>query len=98
MIKYRSDRDREMAIHYARRFGDGNLVRLLEEGVSTSEEATSMAAFFWRMVDQAGTDGKNGKPFSDHDRVLLERLMNSISNHLDDQGFEAEWDAEEDKA
>ena len=98
MINYRSDEERNMAIYYARRFADGDLVRLLEEGVNTSQDARKLAEFFWRMVEQAGTDGKNNKPFCSDDRAVLESLMNVISGRLEKQGFEAEWDEAEDNA
>ncbi len=54
MIEYAYDEEAIVALHFASLLDDSLAVSILEKGgVSSSEEATHLSKFFWKMVDKS---------------------------------------------
>lgn len=51
-ILNQSIKDKELLTHYANEFGDSNILKVIESGVSNEEEAADLARFYWKIVDE----------------------------------------------
>jgi hypothetical protein len=86
--------------HYAETLNDGEMCRLLAEGVETEAEAFHFARFVWNMVDRMRADRDAG-------HVVLGRIDNGdmlpdvhyeVSLYLAQAGFEPVWEQVTDEA
>ena len=61
MIKYKTQEEKDIAIHYAKLLGDSNALNILNKGyVENSDEAKTLSYFYWSMVNKTVEEDKNG--------------------------------------
>jgi len=92
MIKYKTEEEKGIAIHYAKLLGDNDALFILEKGhVENSDEAKKLAAFYWNMVNKTVEEDKNGikRAFENSD-VWLGYLCNAFYIYLSNEGYENE--------
>ena len=98
MIEYSFDEERTVALLMADELGDDLAKTLLERGeVQSSEEATHLSRFFWKMVNRSAQGGVE-LPCEGSSQYWTEKLYNSIGGYLENAGYEQEWNDELDKA
>jgi Neuraminidase (sialidase) len=94
MIKYKTEEEKGIAIHYAELLDDNDALSILEKGsVENSDEARKLAAFYWNMVNKTVEEDKNGikREFENID-MWLEYLCNAFYIYLSNEGYESEWE------
>ncbi|WP_444930925.1 hypothetical protein ACJJIF_03845 [Microbulbifer sp. SSSA002] len=99
MIKYRFEKEKEIALHYANLFSNEEIVNILKKGeVANSEEAANLAKFFWKMVDALVQDSKNSNQVCGevHLEEWSELLMGSFRSYLKANGYDTEWESASD--
>ncbi|BBM00429.1 hypothetical protein [Microbulbifer sp. GL-2] len=95
MIEYRFEKEKEIALHYANEFDSPDIVNILHKGkVASSEEATSLTKFYWKMVDALVEDSKNSAEICGEANLQewSEYLMGTFRSYLKANGYSAEWD------
>jgi len=100
-MEYKFDEEKLVALHFADRLDDARAKKIIEEGsVSSSQEATYLSKFFWKMVDKSVDDEakKLPLPCDGGAEFWTEKLLNSFGGYLERVGFEVEWDNEIDNA
>lgn len=94
MIKYKSEEEKNVAIHYAKLLGNNNALDILNKGyIENANEAKTLSDFYWRMVDKTVEEDKNGV-IREYDNIdmWLEYLCNTFYIYLSNEGYENEWD------
>ncbi len=97
MISYRFPEEKEIVLHYAKLLKDSITENIINKGeVSNSDEAAHLVKFFWLMVDQSVEDIEQGKNAVGHFDLegWNECILETISAHLESNGYESEWDAQ----
>jgi len=99
MINFRDVEQKKVFIHFAKVLCDDFALSLGQEEkeVSTKAEAVQLTQFYWRMVDEAvivdrkheSADGVVGM------QAIMEDLINIIGGYLERNGFEEQWDADD---
>lgn len=95
MIKYKFDEEIKYALHYAKKFNDEDIIKVLESGqVKSPEEAVKLSEFFWDMVVASVEDEESGVtlPWRKSAEFCNEKIMNSFTAYLDSEGYDKEWD------
>lgn len=95
MIKYKFPEEHAYALHYAEKMNDSRASLLLESGnVCCEEDAEYLSEFFWRMVDSSIEDEESGlEPFhTESNEFWNEKLLYTISGHLEKLGFGRVWE------
>ncbi|MCG8611191.1 MAG: hypothetical protein MI864_11695 [Pseudomonadales bacterium] len=95
MIAYKFPEERNYALHYATKMNDSRAIELLETGeVRSEEDAEYFSEFFWRMVDSSIEDEENGLApiYTESNEFWNEKLLYSISGHLERIGFGMVWE------
>jgi len=89
------EKARLVAIHYAEQFNNAIILDILNQprGVTSKEEATLLAQFFWDLLDATALDRENGEIVLAEANLQhwAERLMNIIGGYFKKSGYEAEW-------
>ncbi|AMX03372.1 hypothetical protein [Microbulbifer thermotolerans] len=86
MIEFKDIREKEILIHYANKFGDSCIVKIIESGVSSKEEASALAKFYWKVVDET-VDKKELE-------YVLEKIYTTLHIHCGNNGYSDVWDSE----
>lgn len=61
MIKFeRYSHINDLIEHYIKAFGNDAMVKLMESGVTTEDDAILLSTFIWKMVEQINEDEENG--------------------------------------
>jgi hypothetical protein len=98
MIEYTYSEEKIVALHFAKLLNDSLAASILEKGiVASSEEATHLSKFFWKMVDKSAEGGVD-LPCEGSSEYWTEKLLNSIGGYLERAGYEKEWETEVDNA
>ena len=100
MIVYRQPEEKQILIHYAKFFNGSTTLSIIEKGeVGSSSEATHLANFFWRMVDQTVIDAEANQVIAGQTNLgeWCEDIMQTLRYYFIDSGFLNEWDIESDK-
>lgn len=94
-IKFTTNEEFEFAKYYASNLNDQLSTDILKKGeASNQEEAEHISHFFWSMVDAAIADEQNQhpSPWSESSQIICEKIMYSLSAHLEKNGFSAIWE------
>lgn len=94
-IKFTTNEEFEFAHYYANNLNDQLSADILNRGeASNKEEAEHISHFFWSMVDAAIIDEKNQRPslWSESPQIICEKIMYSLSAHLENDGYSAIWE------
>lgn len=100
MIEYQYKEEKDFAIHYAIELERQTVLSILNRGyVENKEEAKELSMFFWDMVDKSIEDEKSGvtNKWQDESKFWTEKLLQTISGHLEDSGYSEIWEEEVDK-
>jgi len=95
MISYKFPEERNYALHYADKLKDSRATQLLESGdIRSEEDAEYLSEFFWRMVDSSIEDEENGLEsiHTEPNEFWNEKLLYTISGHLERIGFSGVWE------
>ncbi|MGI9279208.1 MAG: hypothetical protein ACR2PX_06210 [Endozoicomonas sp.] len=86
----------DIMIHYANELKNELALKLAKGDLSISrkDQAEDISLFFWKMFDKSAEDKeKKIIILGESDlQFWMERLMNIISGHLANNGFEQEWE------
>ena len=95
MIEYKYPEEKEFLLHYAKKLNQPSVEAIINAGqVSSSEEASLISKFFWKMVDEVVTDKERGEIVAGQADLEAwnEYVFDSIRAHLRNSGYEKEWD------
>ncbi len=95
MISYRYDKEHDILLYYAKQLSEDKISCIIEKGrVDSSEEAYSLAKFFWQMVDLLVEDADQGKKVCGEENLQewSELILNSLRAYLRGNGYGEEWD------
>ncbi|MES2826299.1 MAG: hypothetical protein V4732_22080 [Pseudomonadota bacterium] len=85
---------RDLIFHYANSLEDSRVLNILENGVTTEDEAIKFANFIWQMIDQMAIDCENNTQVlgrTDNSDMMPD-LDYEVSLYLSNQGFDDIWD------
>ena len=89
-------RAKNVALHYAKELADPALIEIIvgNRPVTSRDEATALAEFYWSMLDSSAEDFKNGIAIDGEVGVQfwMERLLNIIGGYLENSGYGDIWD------
>jgi len=86
MIELKDQKEKEILVNYAREFGDQDIEKIIEMGVSNEKEAIKLAKFYWKIVD---------KDVEDKDlEYYLEKIYTTLHIHFGNNGYSDIWDRE----
>jgi len=89
MINYSNSEEKEVLLHYAEQFDDGNAREVLNnETLKSESEAKAFAEFYWRIVDIAA-ERNTDEPANISN---TESLVYTMTNFFSQQGYEDLWD------
>ena len=100
MIEYQYKEEKDFAIHYATELDRPVVLSILARGyVENKEEAKDLSIFFWDMVDKTIEDKKSGatNKWQDESKYWTEKLLQTLSGHLEAAGYSEIWEEEVDK-
>ena len=100
MIEYQFKEEKDFATYYAKELDRPIVLSILSRGfVKTKEEAKALSVFFWDMVDKSIEDEKQGttKKLNESSKFWTEKLLQTLSGHLEATGYSGIWDEEVDK-
>lgn len=84
-----------IAIHYAESLNDKFVLALLENNgaVSDKTQATTLAKFYWAMLDQSAQDKENNIVVLEESdlQYWMERLLNIIGGYMEGNGYGDIW-------
>jgi hypothetical protein len=85
---------RDLVLHYANSLKDDAILHILDEGVTTEDEARIFAKFIWRMADKMAMDCENNVQVLGRtdNSDLMPDVDYEVSLYLIKQGFEELWD------
>lgn len=96
MIVYKFKEEKDFLLHYAGKLNNSVVENIiLNDGVSSHEEAAELAKFFWEMVDVIVVDKENNTlvpGFADLE-AWNEYVFDSIRAYLRNNGYAKEWEA-----
>jgi len=101
LINYKYEEEKIVALYLADLLEDRKAKELLESGVvSSSEEATYLSKFFWKMVELSEEENRRslGIPCKGNAQFWTEKLYNTFGGYLESIGYEDEWSREIDDA
>lgn len=86
MIEFKDKKEKEILIHYASEFGNKDVIKIIESGVSSEEEVAQLAKFYWRIVDET---------IEDKDlEYYLEKIYTTLHIHCGNNGYSDTWDSQ----
>jgi hypothetical protein len=94
-IKFTTNEEFEFAQYYANNLNDHLSADILNRGeASNKDEAEHISHFFWSMVDAAIIDEQNqhSSLWSESPQIICEKIMYSLSAHLENNGFSTIWE------
>lgn len=86
MIEFKDIKEKELLVHYANEFGDSNILKVIESGVSSEAEAADLARFYWKIVYE--TVEKKDLEY------ILEKVYTTLHIHCGNNGYSDVWDRE----
>lgn len=94
MIKYKTQEEKDIAVHYAELLADNDALNILKKDrVENSDEARKLSVFYWNMVNKTVEEDKNGiKRECENIDMWLEYLCNTFYIYLSNEGYENEWE------
>ncbi|MBV1882195.1 MAG: hypothetical protein KUG82_11200 [Pseudomonadales bacterium] len=99
MINFRDLEQKKVFIHFARLLNDNLALSLAneEKEVTTKSEAEQLTQFYWKMVDEAVIVDRNHNSVEGviGMQAIMEDLINIVGGYLERNGFEEQWDAED---
>jgi len=99
MITYKYEEEKIVALFFAKLLNDKKAESILNNGaVTSSEDATYISKFFWKMVDESVNNKNLELPCEGSAQYWTEKIYNTIGGHLERAGYEKEWDIEIDNA
>lgn len=101
MITYKYEEEKIVALHFASRLNELDVIKIIEDGyVKNSEEAVMLSDFFWKMNEKAILDDSEGLkiPCEGSSEYWIEKIYNSWEGYMLKNGFISEWDAASDNA
>lgn len=91
-----------IAAHYAEKLESIDIQNIinLKNPINSKEQALELSRFYWKMLDAAAYDFEHKAEVLGEvgSQYWMERLLNIISGHLDDIGYEEQWDQASDEA
>lgn len=85
-----------LAIHYANRIGDAELVQFMsgDLDIGSAELADRIIAGFWAMTDLAVEDHEQGKSVAGVDDIefWMHKLFNKVYGYMVKNGYRSQWD------
>lgn len=101
MITYRYDEEKIVALYFANRLNESDIVKIIENGtVQNVQEALLLSNFFWRMNAKAIEDDEQEIiiPCEGSSEYWIEKIYNSWEGYMLRNGFISQWDEASDKA
>ena len=101
MIEYRYEKERDISLYYAEKLENYTAKNILEKGeVTSTDEATVLAKFFWEMVDALIADSKASKTICGENNLeeWSEYILGSFRAYLNSNGYSQEWDSASENA
>lgn len=101
MIKYRFPEEKEMLLHYAKKFNAKNIEDILnKEKIESPEEAKALATFFWAMVDQSVIDSESNSTVAGCSNLesCCEDILQTLRSHFIATGYMQIWESISDNA
>jgi hypothetical protein len=95
MIEYKFPEEKEFILHYAKKLNQPLIEKIVNDGyVSSSQEASALAKFFWEMVDAIVEDKRSSIAVAGQTDLEAwnEYLFESIRAYLRNNGYAKEWD------
>lgn len=90
MIPYRLPQEKETLLHYADLLNDATAKRIIEnDAIRNADEATYLAQFFWRMVDQSNIEDTTSGNNSEY---ILEKIIITLMSYFRSCGYEEQWE------
>ncbi|GLS24725.1 hypothetical protein [Marinibactrum halimedae] len=86
MIKFNNIEEKKRLVHYAKEFGDANILNIIENGVRSEVEAILLARFYWKVIEET----INKKELES----ILEKIYTSLHIHCGNNGYSDTWDNE----
>lgn len=100
MIEYQFKEEKDFATHYAKELDRPVILSILNRGyVENKEEAKELSVFFWDMVNQTIEEEKKGitHKWNEESKFWSEKLLQTLSGHLEALGYSDIWEEEVDK-
>ena len=100
MINYQFKEEKDFATHYAKELDRPIVLSVLSRGsVENKDEAKELSVFFWDMVNKTIEEEKLGitNKWNEESKFLAEKLLQTLSGHLEALGYSDIWEAEVDK-
>ncbi len=100
MIEYQFKEEKDFATFYAKELNRPIVLSILNRGrVESREEARELSAFFWDMVNKTIEEEKTGlkHKWNEESKFWTEKLLQTLSGHLEALGYLDIWDEEVDK-
>ena len=95
MINYKFPEEKELILHYARKLKKPDIEDIIDSGeVTPSEQANTLASFFWQMTDEIVKDKETNQTVAGQSDLEAwnEAVFESIRAYLRNNGYEKEWD------
>lgn len=86
MIEFKDIKEKEILIDFANEFGDSKIAKVIESGVSSEEDVSALAKFYWKIVDET-VDRKDLE-------YALEKIYTTLHIHCGNAGYSDVWDNE----
>lgn len=85
---------KDLVAHYANFFSELEILKQLDSGVSSPEEAEAFSHFIWKMVDQMRIDTEAGVKVlgSSDNSEMLQDVYYEISSFMAECGYEPIWE------
>ena len=96
MINFKNPEEKAISLFYAQKLNASLAKAVLEKGeVTSSEEASALARFYWAMVAESVKEKESNidHGFGDMD-MWLEYICNTFFFYLSNNGYENEWEQE----
>lgn len=100
MIEYQFNEEKEFATFYAELLNRPIILSIINRGyVENKDEAKELSVFFWDLVDKTIEEEKTNAnhKWKNESKFWSEKLLQTLSGHLEASGYSDIWDAEVDK-
>ncbi len=95
MIQFSHEKEKEILLHYANLLSNLDVVSLVKDGtVKDEDQVTSIAKFYWEMVDKSVEEDEHGTGTYENMEKWLERIYTSLHIYFNNIGMEEAWNSE----
>lgn len=95
MIQFSDKKEKEILLHYANLLSNRDVINLLQEGfVKDKNQVTSIAKFYWEMVDKSVEEDQLGNSGYGNMEKWLELIYTSLHIYFNNLGLEGVWEEE----